>query len=225
METEKIISTIKEQIGTTDFSDRTIAKYVELNPVEEGKEPDESYFKKGSEFFKSLQGQYNSDFSTKLNAKVDEFKKNYKPTEKPEPQKAEEPKEKDSDNHYQELLDKYAEMEKRLNEKEKAEAQAQYKKNLAEKFKAEIQNKSIKYDSAYYKAIVLEQGEFDTKKDVDQVVSEIIPKYEKMFSDNNRDGAIPFRKEGGVGSSNGGNKNLDSFFERKAEEGMMPKNE
>ena len=221
METEKIISTLKEKIGTTSLSDRTITDYVNNNLLKDGEEPDEAYFERHSNVLKSISGNFNKDVADK----VDEFKKNYKPTEKPEPQKAEEPKEKDSDNHYQELLDKYAEMEKRLNEKEKAEAQAQYKKNLAEKFKAEIQNKSIKYDSAYYKAIVLEQGEFDTKKDVDQVVSEIIPKYEKMFTDNNRNGAIPFRKEGGVGSSNGGNKNLDSFFERKAEEGMMPKNE
>jgi hypothetical protein len=120
-------------------------------------------------------------------------------------------------------LDKYAELEKRLNEKEKAESQIIYKRNLAEKFKSEIENKGLVYDPVYYRAIELEHGEFDTTKDAASLVTEILPKYEKMFTDNNRNGAIPFRKEGGVGSSNGGNKNLDSFFERKAEEGMMPK--
>ena len=45
MEAEKIISTLKEQVGTTDFSDRTIGVYVENNPLAEGVEPDEEYFK------------------------------------------------------------------------------------------------------------------------------------------------------------------------------------
>ena len=221
METEKIISTLKEKIGTTSLSDRTITDYVNNNLLKDGEEPDEAYFERHSNVLKSISGNFNKDVADK----VDEFKKNYKPTEKPEPQKAEEPKEKDSDNHYQELLDKYAEMEKRLNEKEKAESQIIYKRNLAEKFKSEIENKGLVYDPVYYRAIELEHGEFDTTKDAASLVTEILPKYEKMFTDNNRNGAIPFRKEGGSGMSDSGNKNLDSFFERKADEGKMPKKE
>ena len=72
METEKIISTIKTQVGTTDFSDRTIGTYVELNPIADGQEPDENYFSNAVKFVKSMQGQFNADFSTKLNAKVEE---------------------------------------------------------------------------------------------------------------------------------------------------------
>ena len=222
METEKIISTLKEKIGTTSLSDRTITDYVNNNLLEDGKEPDDAYFERHSSVLKSISGNFNKDVADK----VDEFKKNYKPSEKPvETIKAEEPKENDSDKHYQELLDKYAEMEKRLNEKEKLESQAIYKKNLAEKFKAEIENKGLVYDPVYYRAIELEHGEFDTTKDSASQVTEMLPKYEKMFTDNNRNGAIPFRKEGGSGMSDSGNKNLDSFFERKADEGKMPKKE
>ena len=42
MEIEKIVSTVQEKVGNTDFSAQTIQKYVELNPVAEGQEPDEA---------------------------------------------------------------------------------------------------------------------------------------------------------------------------------------
>ena len=66
MEIEKIVSTVQEKVGNTDFSTQTIKKYVELNPVAEGQEPDEAYFTKAADFFNGLQGQYNHDFSTKF---------------------------------------------------------------------------------------------------------------------------------------------------------------
>ena len=66
MEIEKIVSTVQEKVGNTDFSTQTIKKYVELNPVAEGQEPDEAYFTKAKDFFTGLQGQFNHDFSTKF---------------------------------------------------------------------------------------------------------------------------------------------------------------
>ena len=66
MEIEKIVSTVQENLGNTDFSAQTIQKYVELNPVADGQEPDEAYFAKAKDFFTGLQGQFNHDFSTKF---------------------------------------------------------------------------------------------------------------------------------------------------------------
>lgn len=66
MEIEKIVSTVQEQLGKTDFSAQTIQKYVELNPIAEGQEPDEAYFTKAKSFFEGMQGQFNHDFSTKF---------------------------------------------------------------------------------------------------------------------------------------------------------------
>ena len=43
MEQEKILSTLSEKLGETSFSPQTLQKYVELNPVAEGSEPDEAY--------------------------------------------------------------------------------------------------------------------------------------------------------------------------------------
>ena len=57
MEIEKIVSTVQEKVGNTDFSAQTIQKVVELYPVAEGQEPDEAYFSKVADFVKGMQGQ------------------------------------------------------------------------------------------------------------------------------------------------------------------------
>ena len=188
MEAEKIISTIKEQIGTTDFSDRTIASYVESNPIEEGKEPDENYFSKGVNFFKSLQGQYNSDLSSKLNTQVEEFKKTYKPDTLEKPDGSDGNK---GDDKYNELLEKFNSLSGKFEEKEKFESQRAYKQNLQEKFKAEVESKKLVFDPVYYKFVETELGDIDTQKDVNTILKDITPKYEKLLTENNRNGGSP----------------------------------
>lgn len=222
MEAEKIISTIKEQIGTTDFSDRTIASYVESNPIEEGKEPDENYFSKGANFFKSLQGQYNSDLSSKLNTQVEEFKKTYKPEtlKKPERKEGKEGKEQpENDEKYNQLMQQYNELSGKFEAKEKSETQQSYKKNLQDKFKAEIESKKLVYDPVYYQNIEMGLGDIDTTKDVSDVMKEIIPKYEKMLTENSRNAGYP--SAGGVGGGNQDSKKVvsDFFAQKKAQEG------
>ena len=216
MEAEKIISTIKEQIGTTDFSDRTIASYVESNPIEEGKEPDENYFSKGVNFFKSLQGQYNSDLSSKLNTQVEEFKKTYKPDTLEKPDGSDGNK---GDDKYNELLEKFNSLSGKFEEKEKFESQRAYKQNLQEKFKAEVESKKLVFDPVYYKFVETELGDIDTQKDVNTILKEITPKYEKLLTDNNRNGGSP--ASGGYGSGKRDSKKvLNDFFEqKKAQEG------
>ena len=222
MEAEKIISTIKEQIGTTDFSDRTIASYVESNPIEEGNEPDENYFSKGANFFKSLQGQYNSDLSSKLNTQVEEFKKTYKPDTLEKPKKKNDSKiveEVKDDDKYNELMQKYNELSGKFEAKEKFESQRTYKQNLQEKFKTEIESKNLVFDPVYYKFVETELGDIDTQKDVNTILKEITPKYEKLLTDNNRNGGSP--ASGGYGSGKRDSKKvLNDFFEqKKAQEG------
>ena len=216
MEAEKIISTIKEKIGTTDFSDRTIGSYVALNPIEEGKETDENYFKNGAEFFKSLQGQYNSDLSSKLNTQVEEFKKNYKPDPLKKPDGSDVNK---GDDKYNELLEKFNSLSGKFEEKEKFESQRAYKQNLQEKFKAEVESKKLVFDPVYYKFVEIELGDIDTQKDVNTILKEITPKYEKLLTENNRNGGSP--ANGGLGvAPQDGKKMLEDYFAKKeAQEG------
>mgnify|MGYP003478977331 CR=1 FL=1 len=216
MEAEKIISTIKEQIGTTDFSDRTIASYVESNPIEEGKEPDENYFSKGVNFFKSLQGQYNSDLSSKLNTQVEEFKKTYKPDTLEKPDGSDGNK---GDDKYNELLEKFNSLSGKFEEKEKFESQRAYKQNLQEKFKAEVESKKLVFDPVYYKFVETELGDIDTQKDVNTILKEITPKYEKLLTENNRNGGSP-ANGGFSATAQDGKKMLEDYFaKKKAQEG------
>ena len=216
MEAEKIISTIKEQIGTTDFSDRTIASYVESNPIEEGKEPDENYFSKGVNFFKSLQGQYNSDLSSKLNTQVEEFKKTYKPDTLEKPDGSDGNK---GDDKYNELLEKFNSLSGKFEEKEKFESQRTYKQNLQEKFKTEIESKNLVFDPVYYKFVETELGDIDTQKDVNTILKDITPKYEKLLTENNRNGGSP-ANGGFSATAQDGKKMLEDYFaKKKAQEG------
>ena len=218
METEKIISAIKEKIGTTDFSDRTIGVYVSQNPIEDGAEPDESYFEKGSNFFKALQGQYNHDFSQKLNSKVDELKQSYEP--KPQVEPTPKPDVNDSDKRYNELLNKLSEVESKLNEKELKESQQKYNEELSKAFKSKLEERGITYDPIYYKSIILESGNLDTSVDLDDMVEKVIPKYEKLLSENNRSGATPTSSPKVIAQES--NKRIDDFFaQKKAQRGIV----
>lgn len=229
MEAEKIISTLKEQIGTTDFSDRTIGVYVENNPLAEGVEPDEEYFKKGVTFLKSLQGQYNADFSSKLNAKVEEFKKNYKPEplKKPEQNGGNETDIEARLKAIQEAQDaKIREFEKKYAEKEKAVEQKSYVAQLESAFKSKLETEGLIYDSIYFENIIHKNGEFDTTKPISEAIKGISEKYDKMFKDRNRsitsNSFIPnFQTEVKPGA--GGKSPAELFKERQIAQGRLPK--
>lgn len=77
MEKEQIISTLKEKVGQTTFSDRSLTSYVENNLPTEGTEPDDAYWTKHVNIIKSFQGQFNADvaasITSQLDAKVAEY--------------------------------------------------------------------------------------------------------------------------------------------------------
>ena len=72
MEKEQILSELTTRLGQTSLSSQTLMKYIELNPVAEGVEPDDAYYSKATSFLQGMQGQYNHDVATQ----VESFKKN-----------------------------------------------------------------------------------------------------------------------------------------------------
>lgn len=70
MELEKIISAIFEKAGKTDVSKETVTTLVNLNPLQEGAEPDEAYFDKMVKAVKSVQGNVNNVMSAKVTEQV-----------------------------------------------------------------------------------------------------------------------------------------------------------
>lgn len=61
MEKAQILSTLKEKLGTTSLSERTVSTYVDNVLPAQGVEPDDAYWTSHVNILKSLEGQYNHD--------------------------------------------------------------------------------------------------------------------------------------------------------------------
>lgn len=197
MEQEEILSTLSERLGQTSFSQKTLEKYIELNPVDEGTEPDEAYWDKAVTFLKGMQGQYNHDVATE----VEDFKKNYKPqSETPAPESTS-PSKKEEDWEM-----KFRELEERLNKKDEETIQSELLKKVTAGMKAKHAS------DTYVLSKTLQGVTFDIKKSVDDLVSEYLPKYDAEFKACRGNGTPPRTPSG----SGGTQKNAASdFFARK----------
>ena len=228
MEIEKIVSTVQEQLGNTDFSAQTIQKYIELNPVAEGAEPDEAYFTKAKDFFTGLQGQFNHDFSTKFAeakknlltedtfknlsaeqlADVKKLIEGIKPIEQPKPQESEEVKA---------LKAQIAALTERLDNGDTAKQKAE----LLSKVKAAMIEQ--KASDTYVLDKTLEGADIDVKKSVEDLTKEYLAKYDAEYLKCRGAGAPPRTGGGGGGE---GETDLDRRFRKKAEkEGWAKKSQ
>jgi len=219
MEIEKIVSTVQEKLGNTDFSAQTIQKYCELNPVAEGQEPDEAYFTKAKDFFTGLQGQFNHDFSTKFSeAKKnllteDTFKnmsaeqltqlktliEGIKPKEEPKNEESEEVKK---------LKEQIAALTERLDNGDNAKQKAE----ILSKVKAAM--KEAKANDDYVLDKTLDGVDIDVKKSVEDLTKEYLAKYDDEYLKCRGNGAPPRLSGGGGGE---GESELDKRFRKKAE--------
>ena len=219
MEIEKIVSTVQEKIGNTDFSAQTIQKYVEQNPVVEGQEPDEAYFTKAVDFLRTMQGQFNHDFSTKFaeakkNLLTEDTFKNMsaeqiaelktlieglKPEHKPNLKESEEVKA---------LKAEIAKLTERLDNGDKAKQQAE----LLQKVRAAM--KEQKASDEYVLDNTLKGAELDVTKSVEDLTKEFLAKYDAEYLKCRGAGAPP-RLSGGGGS--GEETALKARFKKKAQ--------
>lgn len=219
MEIEKIVSTVQEKIGKTDFSAQTIQKYVELNPVAEGQEPDEAYYTKAKAFFEGLQGQFNHDFSTKFTeakknlltedtfknmtaeqlAEVKRMLEGLKPSPKPNPTESEEVKA---------LKEQIRQLTERIDNSDRTRQQAE----LLEKVKTAMRDQ--KATDEYVLDNALRGVELDEKKSFEDLTKECLAKYDAEYLRCRGEGAVPRVTEGGGG---GGETALDRRFKKKAQ--------
>lgn len=226
MEIEKIVSTVQEKVGNTDFSAQTIQKYVELNPVAEGQEPDEAYFTKAVDFLKGMQGQFNHDFSTKFNEakknllsedtfknlsaeQLAEVKKLVEGLKTPPPPPTE-------SDEVKALKEQIKQLSDRLDNGDKAKQQAE----LLAKVKAAMREQKASDD--YVLENTLRGAEIDVTKSVEDLTREYLAKYDAEYLKCRGNGAPP--RQGG-GRSEEGKTWLDQQFEKKkAKEGWGRKN-
>ena len=217
MEIEKIVSTVQEKVGNTDFSAQTIQKYVELNPVAEGQEPDEAYFTKAVSFLQGMQGQYNHDFSTKFaeakkNLLTEDTFKNLSTEQLAEVRKlidglkVEPPKPQESE-EVKALREQIKQLTERLDNGDAAKQKAE----LLQKVRTAM--KEQKADDEYVLDNTLRGAEVDTNKSVDDLTKEFLAKYDAEYLRCRGAGAPPRIAQGGGGEHETW---LDKKFKEKA---------
>ena len=224
MEIEKIVSTVQEKLGNTDFSAQTIQKYVELNPVVEGQEPDEAYFTRAKDFFVGMQGQFNHDFSTKFaeakkNLLSEDTFKNLSAEQLAEVKKLIEgvkPVEKPIDSpEVAALKEQIKQLTDRLDNGDKAKQQAELLQKVRTAMKEQKANDDYVLDNT------LKGVELDTTKSVEDFTKEYLAKYDAEYT-KCRGGGVPPRQA--VSQSGEAKTELDKRFERKkAKEGWGKK--
>ena len=218
MEIEKIVSTVQEKVGNTDFSAQTIQKYVELNPVAEGSEPDEAYFTKAVSFLQGMQGQFNHDFSVKFteakknllsedtfkNLSAEQLTEVKKLIEglKPEPPKPQESEE------VKALKEQIKQLTDRLDNGDKAKQQAELLQRVRTAMKEQKASDDYVLDNA------LRGVELDTTKSVEDLTKECLAKYDAEYLRCRGAGAPPRIASN---SSGEGDTPLKARFKKKAQ--------
>lgn len=184
MEIEKIVSTVQEKVGNTDFSAQTIQKVVELYPVVEGQEPDEAYFSKVADFVKGMQGQYNHDFSVKFseakkNLLTEDTFKNLSAEQIAEVKRLvegikEPPKPAESE-EVKELKAQLAKLTERIDNGDKAKQQSE----LLQKVKSAMKEQKASDD--YVLDNALRGVELDSSKSIEDLTKECLAKYDAEY--------------------------------------------
>lgn len=148
MDTEKIISTILQKAGKTDVTSKTLLPIIEMNPLPEGQEPDDAYFDKMVGVVKTIQGNLNHTFASKLqsevDAKVEEAKKKLKAESSTDTDK----NKKDGDGGKPNEDDRVSALEKKIADMEAAQAAAK-KQSEIESVRNSVKNGLMqKFDEA-----------------------------------------------------------------------------
>lgn len=221
MEIEKIVSTVQERVGNTDFSAQTIQKYVELNPVAEGQEPDEAYFDKAADFLKGMQGQFNHDFSVKFkeakkNLLTEDTFKNMSAEQLTEVKRLIEgikpqPSRDDESEEVKALKEQLAQLVERIDNGDKARQQS----DVLQKVKAAMKAQMATDD--YVLEATLRGVEVDLTKSIEDLTKEYLAKYDAEYLKCRGGGTPPRQSTGGGGQ---GTTWLDQQFAKKwAKEG------
>lgn len=217
MEIEKIVSTVQEKVGKTDFTAQTIQKAVELYPVADGQEPDDAYFAKVAKFVEGMQGQFNHDFATKFA----EAKKNLLSADEIKKMNAEQlaelktliegmgTKEHSQESEEVKLLKaELAKLTERLNNSDNDKI----REELLKKVKASMKEQGAADEYVLEKS--LEGVTLDEKKSVEDLTKEMLTKYDSEYL-RCRGYGNPPRQASGAGG-NGGQSWLDKKFAQKA---------
>lgn len=213
MTKEELLEKLRAKIGKTSLSERTLSTYSEnlLKYVSDDSVVDDIFLESHANILKSIEGQISHDISEGIS---DWKSKNTGVGNN---------KGENDDKDFGKILEMLEEikgenskLKERLDSAETKKSQSEYRELL----KKAMQNKGAKND--YILSQTINQKEFDVSKSVDDVVEDFLSDYDSNFKSCFGSGASPRESGGDSGNSDNANKALDSFFERKANQGKFP---
>lgn len=205
MTKEKLLQKICEKLGKTSLSERTLSTYAEnlSKIVGDDSQIDDNFLSTHVNILKSIEGQINHDITDGI-----------------ENWKAKQPSNKPNDDILgilAEIKEDNKKLKERLDSEENKKAQEDFRNSV----KNAMRNKGAKND--YILKQIVSQKDFDLEKSVDDVVEDMLKEYDDSFKSCFGNGASPREPEGnGSKGEEAVKKALDSFFEKKANEGKFP---
>ena len=216
MEKEQLLSELKNKLGTTNLSERTLSEYVAniLPTITSDEQVNDTFYAAHVGILKSMSGQLNKDVADRVKAAQGEWEKNH-PNPQPNPNPNPEPKD-EPNKELEEMRAMIAAMQQKLDDADKAKKQA----NVLESVKS-----AMKAKGATDEAVMLYtfKGEsIDATKSVEELTESYLKTYDANYKTLRGDGASPRSGDGTPNPKE--DKFLDDYFAKKAVEGRFPEN-
>lgn len=214
MEKEKLISELKNRVGTTALSDRTIDEYASnilpMMPSEETM--DDAFWKAHTTILKSFEGNLNHEVANRVNVFKNEWEKSH-------PQTAPVSEQEQRDDKYEALM-KEIEGLKKANEEslKKSAVESLREQTLSKGGELHVSNKNL-WKDCVKSATISSDATFD------DVVESVKKDYESRLKAYIGDSAVPY---GGAQSPQRVNKETanakrEAFKEKMRNQGKLPK--
>lgn len=202
MEQEQILSNLRDGLGQTSLSERTISDFASVLEVPEDETLHSDFFSKQVKILKTVEGQLSHDVATK----VEDFKKNFKPTE----QQKQEPKKNEDEipDYVKELRDKLASIENKELEKQKSVQSEQLINSAYE---------DAKKSGAENEAVLKIVKRFVSVEDGDTPISlknKIVAQYNETYKELYGEGAAPSFSSGGSGNKKASIESTKAYFKQ-----------
>lgn len=218
MEKEQILSELTTRLGQTSLSSQTLMKYIDLNPLEEGSEPDDTYFNKATGFLQGLQGQYNHDVATQ----VEDFKKNYKPQSIPDNAK-DEPNEGTLAAKLKKMEEELLQLKGEKEAEKRAASINELKAESKSQLKSQIENGGKNICNDEILGIAISDVEITDGMKVEDIVNCAKRNYEKRYKAIFGDGASPSINQFAETGEEQAKSRREAFKELMKSRGKLPK--
>jgi len=144
MEKEKLLTGLREQVGQTGLSERTISEYVDaILPTVTDEAATEAFFQLHGKILKTMEGQLNNEVATKVNGFKADWEKSH-PTKTTEPDKKVETESFKDTEEYKSLLDEIKNLKQaRENEAKELKVQSLRSKVMGKSSELNVSNKAL----------------------------------------------------------------------------------